>query len=646
MKKLTPTQGTGISNSNNEIWICWERPTSLFPPNAIVLSFLKPSDESRILKEISGNAITSGQLISQEVRDDAVEIYTNLVARVGAGKCHNGTSLREALSTGRGQSLWWYHRVSFKDCETDPAFNRIIEILVIDKITTGNKVGSIVLCGADDSIAAVLKTKYQVKCIEKRQKLREYNFFKTFISRLQQFAEHVYHWYLIRKTVPEVTLMPDVVLQGFWDWSVRSNVERGCLDDRYFKSLQKLLEQQGVKTAWFVWFYPYSKWGGMCRSAREILSKANSYDKLIFLQRYLNLSDIIKTFFNFRPAWQYLSFARSTGFKELFNHNGLNLFPLFRHQLLCDFISAVIPRHVLVEKACCYAFRKFRPKMALTFLEMFTYSRAFYQGAKQGYPEIKLATMQHASYCREKTFIRLEPEIEFHGNPDGYSMPTPDYVFAMGELGKKIFEEAGFPEEKVLLTGSSRYEDLSEHKICTHRESSRERHVLLVTSADRDLEMNMLEAVCEAATGLPHILLRLRSHPFAKMSDHQDFQRVSNLIQLTSGTLDEDLGWADLVIFTYSTVAEESLIKGIPVWQWRSAAYNGSVFRDLDESIPSFFCIGELREALKRFLKNPAGYIPTDELRRYVLRKCFYRTDGKSSERIAERIVDFISSPV
>jgi surface carbohydrate biosynthesis protein (TIGR04326 family) len=627
----------------NKLWVCWVKPNCLPSANIRILSFLKPSDEEIFIQSISENNLISGRSIAQEVKDDALKLYTEVVAHIGADRIGKNSSLRMLLKSSNGNSLWWYHPVSFKDFETDPTFNRIIQILVIDKIASEDNFENIVFWGADDAVANVLKSKYQVECKGTKHKLAVLGYLRAFASRLTQLIAHVYHWYLIRNEVPDTTFTPDVVFEGFWDWSVRPSTREEGLDDRYFKSLPNLLEQQDLKAAWLLWFDPHSEPRLNNRSATDVLNRARPYNNLIFLQKYLKITDIVKAFSNFSPAIIYHSIARSISFKDLYKNNGLNLFPIFRDQLSYHFISSTLPHYNLVEKACVTAFAKFRPKIALTFLETFPYSRAFYAGARQGSPETKLATMQHASYSREKTFVRLDPEIEFHGKPDNCSIPKPDCVFAMGELGKEIFQEYGFATHDIFLTGSARYEHIRTDPIVkAQRTSPNTFNLLMVTSLDRDSEMDMVDALYFASKDLPCIKLFLRNHPFARMDEHPLFQPMKERITITNGPFEDDLQNTDLIMFSYSTVAEEALIRGVPVWQWCSAGYNASAFREIGV-IPAFYSVSKLRDSLKEFIANPVPFILEEKTRNNVLNKCFYKADGKASERIKSKIIDLLN---
>ncbi|MFH1318433.1 MAG: hypothetical protein ABIH71_05410, partial [Candidatus Omnitrophota bacterium] len=114
-----------------------------------------------------------------------------------------------------------------------------------------------------------------------------------------------------------------------------------------------------------------------------------------------------------------------------------------------------------------------------------------------------------------------------------------------------------------------------------------------------------------------------------------------NKITITKGSLEEDLNNADLIVFSYSTVAEEALIRGIPVWQWLPVSYNGSVFRDL-KVIPVFNSVAGLRESLKRFIEHPELFILDEATKDVVSEKCFHITNENVNKRIADYLINEI----
>jgi len=236
--------------------------------------------------------------------------------------------------------------------------------------------------------------------------------------------------------------------------------------------------------------------------------------------------------------------------------------------------------------------------------------------------------MQHASYGREKTFILMDKDRELRGEPDGKTMPVPDYFFVMGDLCREILREDGFPEERIFVKGSARYDHIKvEVRKFNHKQGAAIK-VLLVPTLNLKFELEMIEAAFWAANGL-NVKLFLRSHPFARMEDLWAYRPYRESIISSTCSLEEDLNSADLVLFTYSTVAEEAFLRGIPVLHWRPCGFNGSVFREI-KVVPSFYSIKELREAFEHFIAQPSLFKPENVAKKmadFIVEK-MQRLDG------------------
>ncbi len=602
--------------------------------NAIILSFLSPDKEEELKRRFKGDLISARQ-VAHQIKDKALKCYTSLIAEVAAIPINGGKTLRQALKNEEGVSLWWFNHIPAKNCEHDHIFRFIIEVFIITSVSSLVKNKQIIFFGGYKELVDALSGRYKIKEIQCRRKYNySFLFIKGMLSRIKYSLTFLVKWLAVKTTVRMPQSSLDVIFSGFWDWSVKGN-ESNRLDDRFFKSLPDKLSSMGLNIGWFLWFDPHQELGSKGRKYKEVLEPVRRCNDVVILQHLLKITDLIRAILNYKPYILFLCFCRKKEFKKTFVKEGVNYFDLLKKQMAYSFLSSTIPNCELVYKSSIRAFRKYNPKLSVSFQELFMYSRAFYAGGKRGSPSVIHCAIQHASYSREKTMAILDPEIEYRGHPDNCPTPKPDYIFAMGEIGKEIFMESGFPEERVFLTGSSRYEHITNHAVIRDGNGSRTRNLLLVTSLDRDLEMEMIEAVYEAAKCFPQLSLSLRSHPFAKMEENPGFKRYEDRILVKDKALEEDIKEADLIIFTYSTVAEEALIKGVPVWQWVSASYDASVFRELNV-IPCFCTISDLRESLKRFISNPNPFIPDEKTRNLVLRKCFFRADGRSSERIAD----------
>jgi hypothetical protein len=256
--------------------------------------------------------------------------------------------------------------------------------------------------------------------------------------------------------------------------------------------------------------------------------------------------------------------------------------------------------------------------------------------------------MQHASYNHEKTFLFLDPALEFRGEPDGCPVPHPDYVCAMGTLGQELFEECGYPPDRVLLTGSTRYEHVRAQNSWTKeatgiRDAAGVIRLLLVPALQVDLELAMVEAVWTAVREMTGIKLYLRNHPFARMDRQPGFAPYQDHVEVSQASLEADLERADLVIFTYSTVAEEAFLGGMPVWQWLPEGFNGSALAEV-VAIPQFGSVAHLRAALRQYQTNPRAFLPTPESRQQVFERLFSPGNGKAASRMAQAIMAHLAT--
>jgi len=431
-------------------------------------------------------------------------------------------------------------------------------------------------------------------------------------------------------------------LHGIWDSSLKIEGHSNKVRDGYFKLLPEHLREKGMRCAWFLWLDPYSKPANRNRPLSRVLAPAVDNPSFVFVQKFLKLRDIISVVFDFRSFFRYLRYSGSSEFRQLFKEEGCDFWPLFSRKMFYHFCDASIPQYFLMENAYRRAFAYFKPRLSLTFMELFLSSRAFNQGASLGSPGTIRCDMQHASYGREKTFILMDQNREFLGHPDNIAIPRPDYFFAMGELFRDILGECGFPSEKIFVTGSARYDHIKiKEKESLVKKDSDAIRVLLVPTLNIKLDFEMVQAAFLAAKGL-NIKLCLRSHPFAAMEEAPLYKRYADSIISSSNSLEQDLDATDLILFTYSTVAEEAFLRGIPILRWQASGFNGSVFRDINIA-PYVYSVEGLAQAFKSLIADPASFKPDQELKNLVLEKCFYKADGQGALRIAGKIREILN---
>jgi hypothetical protein len=128
------------------------------------------------------------------------------------------------------------------------------------------------------------------------------------------------------------------------------------------------------------------------------------------------------------------------------------------------------------------------------------------------------------------------------------------------------------------------------------------------------------------------------------MDRHPGFAPFKEHIEMSRESLEADLDRADLVIFTYSTVAEEAFLRGKPAWQWLPDGFNGSALAEV-VAIPQFGTVAHLRKALRQYQANPRAFLPDPKSRQLVFERLFSPGDDQAASRMAHSISAYLANP-
>nr|MBI3612066.1 hypothetical protein [Nitrospirota bacterium] len=609
-----------------------------------MLSFL-PADREAEAERLWGDRFVGGRELAQVVRLDARREYVDLIARIGATPI-GGRTLRQAMKGLGGYSRWWFLKTTEKDCvwDEDVTYTTIIRLLCVKLAADRYRPQRIRLFGGPHQFALALMASHEV-IPERPVRQAPWMVPILLVGLLSRFWLLFYYcrlWWHLRWCAPVEQGEFDVLLEGYWDWSVGPGAD-GRLRDKYFSDLPEKLAAHGLRVGWMTWYEPgVASWQKGRPLGAVVRSAAQRRDTVV-LERQLSLRDIVGIVFRFRYLGEFLHFDRQPSFRSLFQVAGFDLHHVMRGPMLRLLAGSNLCRWDLLAAAATKACSVARPKLILTFLELITHSRAVRAGARTGFPTTKLWNVQHAGYASDKTFGMVDPRIELSGQPDGCPIPAPDGIFVMGELSESFWRRNGFRKEQVILTGGLRYQHVRvESRPCVQAAAPT---VLLVVGMNAELDLDMCAAVSAATRYLPSVRLRLRDHPHYLLSSCAGFDRFRDRIEVTAGSPDDDLRSADLVVFTHSGMAEEAFLKGIPAWQWLWAGFNTSVFLDLPV-IPTFTSVAELQQALRSFHAAPDRYRPKRETQELVMRQCFGPDPAGASERICAKILDLVGAPV
>lgn len=618
----------------DSLWVCFEPPAADPPPDALVLSFLEPAVEQR-LSERWGERLVSGRAVVQDVRARARRAYVELIARIGATPSVNGHSLRQALAEPGRPSRWWFMKVSEKDCvwDGDPVYTTLLRLMAVRAVADKHGVTTIRLVGADRGFARALGQAGPDPVADALASARAV--VRGLLGRMRFVLSQLARWWRCRATPAPPALRSDVLLHAHWGWTLQPD-GAGRLVDTYFTELPARLAARGITVGWLATIERDAEGWRRGQRLRDVFAAA-ARPEVVLLERYVGPADIVAAALRLRHPLAVRRFMAVPGFRRLFHVDGLDLYPVLRPLLLDSAWGSGLARWELLATATERACRALRPAMLVTFLELFLESKALYAGARAASPGIQLWTAQHAGYSSDKTFGSVDPVTELRGEPDGCPTPAPDGIFVMGDLAQRLWRANGLSDDRVVVAGGLRYHGVRIVERPRPAHPPRPLTILMIGGMNESADLDMCRAIVGATAGLDDVRLRLRDHPQYWLSRRAGFRSLAGRIEVTAGTVDEDLAGADIVLVTHSGLAEEALLKGLPTWHWLWAGFNTSVFLDLPV-IPAFTGVGELGAAVRELRATPEAFRPRRDTQELVLRECFGADPTGAADRIADRI--------
>ncbi|MBX7136616.1 MAG: hypothetical protein K1X83_01440 [Oligoflexia bacterium] len=620
------------------LWVLWQKPGGdPIPPGAPILSFLSPSQEEQF---VGKSGVFLARRESAGVRAEAISIYSSVAANVGIASGPSSCTLRQRLKLKFGGSAWWFHPLSAKDPESSPVLDHLIWALTILGVFEREQCSGIRLVGAPAPIRAVFRLAGRLDSDGGQ------NGSISLLSYIKKLGGRLVHGFSMASDVMRIQakfgrlktgLHPDFVLMGFWDWSLQPAASAKGFTDKYLKALPASLEARGARCAWVVWVDRATSIHRADTSFTKWIEPLRGSERTVVLQRYLGLSDVALAFFDFRAFRWLWARRREHAFRSKFQFRGLDFFPIFSETIFGGALGSNMPVLSLYQLALVRALKELQPGAAFSFLEHFPHGRAFNAALKSACPETMRVAVQHGAYNSEKTYFFFDPVIEFSGQPDGCQAPHPDLFFAMGELAGRLALRSGYDSRQILVTGSPRFSEVRTLSKYGNRRcpAPPERlKILIIASLADSSEIDLIAAVSEAARDLVKYEVRLRKHPFSRIDRHPQFSAYASRLHISNGSLNADLEWADLCVFTSSTAAEEAFAAGATVWHWLPLGFNASAIAELG-AVPRFSSVMELRAALEQY---SAGAWPRSDIKssQEVVAQLFGPADGLEAERIAD----------
>ena len=187
-----------------------------------------------------------------------------------------------------------------------------------------------------------------------------------------------------------------------------------------------------------------------------------------------------------------------------------------------------------------------------------SWEKMFMLGIRSSSPETRIVGYQHASVTLSHTNFIL-------GNRESHTLPLPDAVVTTGPVVKEWLERDGNYPEGIFNAGCALRQSQNNHLQPRKRREEISR-VLVALATSLEEYVNTLVFLERAFDGSKEYDVQVRPHPTIPLESalriapltHQNFYSPS------TGSLADDLQWADVVLYASSTVGMEAVSLGIP----------------------------------------------------------------------------------
>ena len=318
--------------------------------------------------------------------------------------------------------------------------------------------------------------------------------------------------------------------------------------DAYFGEVHKYLSQKDVPYIFFV-----TIWAPYITNLKKIKTKDPNL-KIIPLEFYVSVYKIMLCFMQSLKR-HFLLFSIN-GKQEI---AGLDVSYLLKKEVITDCRTHRFYTNLL-EYYCVKAL------LSRIQIERFIYpfeNRSWEQMAiyalREAQKNIKIIGYQHSSITSRHLNLILEDE-------ERAVIPLPDQVITIGEITKGFLETTGnFPKAMLRIGCALRQAIISNSEL--RKRSDKINNILVVVTSSLDEYVKTLRFLNKSFCN--HNLFEIRISPHPIFSIEKAIKLASplnfNFKVEKDVSIKESLKWADVLLYTSSTVSLEALSLGIPV---------------------------------------------------------------------------------
>ncbi len=583
--------------------------------------------------------------------------YIDAVARWPEQYRHDGKSLKELLVSD-GLSLWWLSRARMKDQEESPTFGYLFHLELLERLHRDGPIEGLHLISEHRGFRDLVRQwaarqGIALVCHPRGSEPDPRTWLARWaVSRLWFTAKAMLGYLLAKLLIllpgPAAPSRDEVAFLTYLGDTAMID-SHGIHDRNYARLPDHLGEESGLSPVYAAFVYDRPVY--LLRNLRRILANR---DRLALLEAYLPLRAFVGTLFGVGTLLRFLALDRDRRFREAFDYEGLSVYPLIRPELLGSFVGPHVTQCLLLGRGFEHLTRRRPLRFVVSFLELYPEGLAVYWGAKRGRPETTTVAYQHAGVTHMKLWYSPAPSevvpdsVDSRGGID--TMPIPDNIVCQGGFGRRVFLEAGFPDDACLLTGSPRYDALKDAANLAGPDvdpvkrlgvSPGKRLAVVATPYDWNHTMALLRAVADAFRSRPEWHVAVKPHPVQRVQDiATEMRRPGGLdgYSIVDLPIPQLARMAGVLVTTYSTAADEAIAMGCPaiVFQDGMSFFMGTFWEvAAGPIVRSSEALGEALDTLGR---TPDGFAEYRDRWEELIEGSFHRVDGMAHRRVTEAL--------
>jgi len=457
---------------------------------------------------------------------------------------------------------WWGSVIASKNSESTPLLKYIVYLFCAKRILTDNDSDVIFIVDSQalSGCISIIASNLDFHVINRRSKLNIYlQLFRNWVWHLLKILyffitviqDRIYAFKYLKPLSPTIPkkYKKRVIIRS---WVTEGNFdENNRFHDRNFGMLPGWLKSKDYD----VWIMPTLFNLSMSRKELYSILKFQK-QKYLFLHHYLTISDYyqalkssINIIKNRVDNMEILNINVSPIINEVIQTNGFDI-------SLC------------ISNLCYNMLRRLSEKG--TDIHYFYYAfecnpteKQFILGCRKYFPDSNIYGYQHTTFFPNQLAYHFsKEEINFH--------PFPDKIICSGPIYLKLFEEAGFPPEMLVLGGNLRF--TSVYKKSTNKnlyKLKEKRNILLPLTFSYSLALDLFLKVKDLLEDISIYNIWIRNHPLLlkkKITVMLEKVGIENYNFLDDGIIQDWLPQINVLISNGGSITiVEAVVMGTPI---------------------------------------------------------------------------------